>query len=121
MLRECVEEFARGAGIGGARIAAVGALEDPELACYDLPAKKYYNKTFEGIWELLSADGNITLKDGQAFMHMHVAISGHDYAVYGGHLVDGRVGVVCEMFVDPLAAPLARSMSEDVGLPVWGP
>jgi predicted DNA-binding protein with PD1-like motif len=120
-VRESVEGFAAQVGLGGARISAIGALENPELAVYDLPQKKYYSRTFEGIFELLTADGNITLKDGRPFMHMHVAIGDHEYRVHGGHLKDAVVGVVVEMFMEPLAEPLSREMDEDIGLPSWAP
>lgn len=118
-LRERVETFAIREGIHGARINAIGAAENPELAYYDLAEKKYLTRVFDGIWELLSGDGNITLNKGKPFMHLHVAISGLDYSVHGGHLMDFTVGVVVEMFVDPLAQPVARRMCDDVGLPTW--
>lgn len=120
-LRKNVESFAAEHGIEGARITAIGAAEDPELAFYDLAEKKYGTRIFKGIWELLTGDGNITLKDGKPFMHMHAAISGHDFQVFGGHVMDFTVGVVIEMFIDPLGAPLERRMCDEIGLPMWHP
>lgn len=120
-VRKSLEGFAAEHGIEGARVTAIGAVENAELACYDLPTQTYDTRVFSGIYELLSGDGNITRKDGRPFLHMHVSISGHDYVAYGGHLMDAAVGVVMEVFVDPLASPIERGHCAAVGLAVWQP
>jgi len=120
-VRDPIESFAKEHSIVGAKISGIGALEDPELGCYDLATKTYDRRTFNGIWELLSIEGNLSLKDGEPFLHAHVTISGHDYAAMGGHLFDSKVGVVMELFVDPLATPLHRYPCEAIGLPRWEP
>ena len=104
-LRSSLESLAAEEQIPGAKVSAIGALEDPELGCYDLPSKTYDHRTFPGIYELVSLSGNLTLLEGKPFLHAHVAISGHDYAVYGGHLFDSKIGVVAEVFVEPVDTP----------------
>lgn len=121
MLRACIENLAIQRGIRGARISAIGAIEDPELGCYDLPSQSYDKRVFPGIWELLSMEGNISLLQGRPFLHAHVSISGHDYQALGGHLFDARVGVVVELFIDPLSTPLPRIPCAAIGLPRWEP
>lgn len=120
-LRGCVEKLALDADIVGARVTAIGGVENPELGCYELSKREYLRKTFDGIYELVSLDGNITIKDGKPFLHAHVVISGTDFVAYAGHLFDCKVGLVAEMFIDPLGAPLARLMCEDIGLARWEP
>lgn len=118
-VRKSLEGFATEHRIEGARVTAIGALENPELACFDLPTKTYDKRVFEGIYELLSGEGNIARHEGRPVLHMHVTISGHDYVAYGGHLNDATVGVVMEIFIDPLAAPLERGHCDATGLAVW--
>lgn len=120
-LRSSVEGLAAELGLVSARITAIGALEDPLIGWWDVPNRVYHKRVFEGIWELLSLDGNLSLVDGKPFMHVHVAISGHDYEVKGGHFFESRVGVVVEMFLDPYPTALPRLMCEDIGLPRWEP
>ncbi len=120
-LRSCVEKMALDADIVGGRVTAIGGVENPELGCYDLATKSYSRKTFNGIYELVSLDGNLTIKEGKPFLHVHAVISGADFVAYAGHLFDCKVGLVAEMFIDPLGAPLARLLCEDIGLSRWEP
>ncbi|HSD12069.1 MAG TPA: DUF296 domain-containing protein [Patescibacteria group bacterium] len=121
MLRAAVESLAAANGVVCARVAAIGALEAPELGYYRLDRKEYVRRTFPGILELVSLEGNLALREGKPFLHAHVSVSGEDFAAHGGHLFDARVGVVVEMFITPYATPLARVMRGDVGLACWEP
>ena len=118
-VRASVEALAQKEGIACARVSAIGAVEGAELGYYDLQRKEYLRKTFAGIWELVTLEGNITLKDSRPFLHAHVSIAGADYELRGGHLFDARVAVVVEMFIDIFSEPLPRRYQEDVGLPCW--
>lgn len=118
-LRGSVESLAKTRGIACARLSAIGAVEDPELGYYDLGKREYLRKTHGGIWELVSLQGNVTMKDGEPFMHAHVAIGGRDYGMRGGHLFDAKVGVTVELFLQPFSTPLDRAFNDDVGLHCW--
>lgn len=120
-VRSRVEASAKEHGILGASVAAIGAIADPELGYYRLDEKRYERRTFKGIWELVSLVGNITSKDGEPFLHAHVAIGGSDFAVYGGHLFDATTGVVVELVITPFERPLERVPCEDIGLHRWEP
>ena len=120
-LRSNVETLCAAHGVQGARVSAIGALEDPEIGWWDLDNLKYHKQVFPGIWELLSLDGNVTMVDGKPYLHVHTAISGHDYAVKGGHLFDSKVGVVVEMFIEPVPTPLPRAFCDAIGLNRWEP
>ena len=120
-IRECIEGLAREHGIGAARVTGIGAVEDPRLGCFDLPSKTYDERVFEGIWELLTLNGNLSLAGGEPLLHAHVTLSGHDYRAFGGHLYDARVGVVAELFVEPYPTPLSRARNDEIGLMRWEP
>ncbi len=120
-VRASVEAVAKERGILGAAVTAIGAIENPELGFYRLDEKRYERKRFPGIWELVSLLGNVTAKDGEPFMHAHVAIGGPDFAVYGGHLFDATTGVVVELVIEPFDRPLERVLCEDIGLHRWEP
>lgn len=36
--------------------------------------------------------GSIAWKDGKPSVHLHAAVSGRDFAVVGGHVLDAKVG-----------------------------
>ena len=49
--------------------------------------------------ELVSFEGNITLKDGSPFPHVHVVLSDHNMSTAGGHLFETTVAAVGEFFL----------------------
>lgn len=111
-------ELAEHEKIVGASVAAIGAIEDPELGFYKLERKEYIRKVFKGNWELVSFLGNISLKDGKPFLHAHVSISDNNFTVVGGHFFDARVAAVVEMFIIRTGT-LRRVNCEDIGLHCW--
>ena len=67
---------------------------------------------------MVSLLGNISLKDGEPFAHIHVALGDPEGRVYGGHLISGEV-FVAEVFVQELLGePLERKPQEN-GLALW--
>ncbi len=120
-IRASIETLAVKEGIVGAQVSGIGAVEDPELGYYMLDKKEYAHHIFPGIFELLSFDGNVTLRDDRPFLHTHPIISGPDLKAFGGHFFDARVGVVVELFLTPLATPLRRIMCDEIGLARWEP
>ncbi len=120
-LRASVQDLAAELKLGGAQVSAIGALQDPELGCWDLTERVYHKRKFPGVWELLTLEGNLSLLEGKPFLHAHVTLSGADYQVFGGHFFEARVGVVCELFLTPTTAPLPRIFNPRLGLPRWEP
>lgn len=96
---------------------AIGALEKVELGYYDLHRQSYLRKTFdEGDYELVSAHGNLTLKGGVPYVHIHASFSGPDFQVFGGHLFEAVVAVTAEVQVTPLDAYAIREPVKAIGL-----
>ena len=120
-VRSCLEQLAANHGISAARVSAIGAIENPEIGAYDLPRRAYDKRTLEGLYELVSMQGNISLVDGKPFLHAHVALSDHNCAVRGGHLFEAKVGLVLEVFMEPYPTPIARAMDDGIGLARWEP
>jgi len=122
-IRECVEHFADIHDIHGATVTGIGAVQDPELGYYYLsngPLHHEYKKQeFKAVFELLSLQGNISLRGGKPFLHAHVTLGTPEFLVFGGHLFDAKVGVVVEIFLTPLGCALNREGNTDVGLAVW--
>jgi predicted DNA-binding protein with PD1-like motif len=62
--------------------------------------------------------GNISLKDGEPFAHIHVSLGGPDGKLYGGHLVEGEV-FVAEVFIQELLGEPLERKPQDNGLSLW--
>ena len=79
--------------------------------------KKYVKKQFNNVLELVSFEGNVTLKDGSAFAHAHVVLSDHEMRTLGGHLFETTVAAVGELFIRKFEGDAYRKMNDDIGLP----
>lgn len=104
-------------GIFGAALRGIGVLKNIELGYYDLHGKQYDIKKYSGKdYELLSLMGNVTLRDGKPFVHLHAVLGDEHFNTFGGHLFEAEVGVTAEIIVSPLGAAAERELREDLGL-----
>ncbi|MBT4761213.1 MAG: DNA-binding protein [Bdellovibrionaceae bacterium] len=114
---ESLTNFAIEHKLKGAVFSGIGAAKDVELGAYDLGNKDYIRKVFtETDYELISLDGNLSLKDGTPFVHIHASFGGHDFKVFGGHLFEATVAVTAEIYVTPIDVTPVREHNEKLGL-----
>ncbi|QQR88783.1 MAG: DNA-binding protein [Myxococcales bacterium] len=106
-------------------IRALGAFEFVELAEYDQQEQRYRAaRAFETQSEILELNGNISLKDGECFVHLHATISrdtDNGIEVLGGHLLRGTA-FACEFLVESFDdVTLQRRYDPATGLELWSP
>jgi len=102
--------------IQNGQLSGIGAIKNIELGAYLLDTKEYVRETFEDTHELVSAQGNIALKDGKPFIHMHICIGYHDFNTKGGHLFEANVGVITEFILRKMDTTVRREMNPAIGL-----
>ena len=112
LTRFCIDK-----GISNAKLSGIGAVKETEIGAYDTIKKEYIRKEYSDIFELVSFEGNITLKDGSPFPHAHVVLSDHNMSTAGGHLFETTVAAVGEFFLMEFDNDAYRELNEDVGLP----
>ena len=100
-------------------INGLGAIMDPELGYYDLENKEYMKKKMIGEFELTSFVGNITLKDGNLYVHSHITFSDINFNAYGGHLFDCKIAVAGEFIIFKSPIKIDRRYDDGVGLYTW--
>lgn len=116
---EGVTSAARELGIRAASVTVIGALRSLEYGYYDQVIQEYAHLTHEGELEIASANGNVSIRDGEPFLHMHIVAGRPDGTTIGGHLFGG------ELFVGEVAFHLfrgeapVREPAEEIGLPMW--
>lgn len=104
-------------GLKGGLISGLGALIHVELGYYHLEEKNYLRKTFSEMdYELISLTGNLSLKDGQPYIHVHAALGDNQFRVFGGHLFEAEVAVTAEVSIVPLGKMPVRELNQEVGL-----
>jgi predicted DNA-binding protein with PD1-like motif len=99
-------------------VSGIGMLSDPLLGWYEVEAKRYHEQSFPGRHELLNLSGNISLREGAPFAHLHAVLSHTDYSCFGGHLFSAAVGLTLEVLIQLLPSlRMDRTMEEQWGLP----
>ncbi|MDP7247801.1 MAG: DNA-binding protein [Candidatus Peribacteraceae bacterium] len=97
-------------------ISGIGAATDVVLNFYNMETKEYEEKSFPEELEILSLIGNISIKEGSPFAHLHIVLGTNDYACIGGHLKSAHVGPTCEIVIQELDVELKREVDETTGL-----
>jgi predicted DNA-binding protein with PD1-like motif len=109
-------EFARAQSIDAGEVSAIGAAYDVVLGYFDRATKQYERHAVEGEVEIVSLLGNLAIKEGQPFAHLHAAVAGRDFRPYAGHLFEGKAGATCEIVIRPMKGYAQRTKDEATGL-----
>ena len=113
---ESLTRFAAAEGVLNAHFTAIGAVEFVSCGYYALDEKKYHFRQYNELLEVASATGNIMLKDGAPFVHLHAIFTDTENSAFGGHIEEMRVGVTLEIILTPLQSELSREHDEAIGL-----
>lgn len=107
-------------GFQAATLQIVGAVRTLAVAYFNQQDKHYEPHTYEGGIEISGGIGNVSLKEGEPFVHIHVTGSRRDGSTVAGHLTEGSEVYMIEAYfrVFEGAAPV-RELDEEVALPVW--
>ena len=75
----------------GVILSGIGMLRDFEISFYSREKMNYVTHKFNEPVELLSFSGNISIRNGETFFHLHVALAREDNSAIGGHLKNATV------------------------------
>ena len=109
-------EILKNEGVKSAWINGIGAIENAEIGSYDLINKKYDRRKLNGIYELTSLMGNLSCKDNNPFLHLHVNLSDPECKTYGGHLFNADISIAGEFLVHILNINSTKVYNENIGL-----
>lgn len=119
-LYEGLSQIVRREKIRLGRVQAIGATTHAVVAYYDQNTKKYNPLEFPGGMEILSLSGNVSIRDGAPFVHVHILLGDPKGNVVGGHLLPGTVLFACEVSIEELEGEeLSRTHDERTGLHLW--
>jgi len=119
-LLEGLTQFVQKENIRCGRIHGIGATTHAIIAYYDQNTKKYNSMEFKDGMEILNLIGNVSIRDGKPFIHVHILLSDPQGKVFGGHLMPGTKLWACEVFVDEFEGEeLVRGQDEKTGLFLW--
>ncbi len=112
--------FCKQAGVNRGFVSVIGAVERAVLGYYHQDERQYESFEFDEHMEIVSCIGNVSIKDGEPFCHVHLTLSRKDCTVVAGHCMPGAVIFAAEAAVIPIPGPnLVRGFDEPTGLPLW--
>ncbi len=119
-LLDNLQEFARKEKIECARVEVIGAVEKAVISYYHQQEQKYQDLELNQNLEIVSCQGNISLRDNSPAAHVHIALGNPDGELRGGHLQKGTIVFAAEFIIQEIKGPrLHRVFETQTGLPLW--
>jgi predicted DNA-binding protein with PD1-like motif len=117
---QSLTEAANELGLEAGTVQAIGAVSELVVGYYRQDEREYQQIPFAEHLEIASALGNVSIRDGKPFVHMHVTATRADGTTVGGHLMEGTNVFLIEAYFRALGGPPpVRRQEEDLGLAVW--
>lgn len=113
---ETLLSFCKSEAISAGSISAIGGASDITLGYFSLETHEYAWKDFPEVHEIVSLTGNVSLVDGEPFIHAHIVISNKEFQAFGGHLKEATVAATLEVVISPNEINLSREMDAEIGL-----
>lgn len=114
-----ISKFIQGQNLSSCTIQAIGSIQNPILAYYDLSTKKFTEKKFQGEYELLPCIGSVAFENDTPIIHLHASLSNSNFDVIGGHIKEMTTNATCEVFLFSLEHKLLKSYNNEVGLKLY--
>jgi predicted DNA-binding protein with PD1-like motif len=112
-------EFCQQQGIRAGWISLIGTVHEAEVGYFDHKRGEYLHIEVTRFMEIVSCQGNVSLKDGKPFVHLHVVLSDAEGQTMAGHLFDSTV-FVGEFCLQEVVGPeLVRKPDAASGLSLW--
>ncbi len=113
--------FAKERGIRAAAVNCLGAVRRASLRYYDQEAREYRDFVLDEHLEVVAGVGNVSLLDGEPFLHLHAALADADGRAFGGHVNAGTEVFALEATIWELTGdPPVRTSDDCTGLTLWG-
>jgi len=114
-----LNNYAEENGIKMGVVNVIGFLKNVKLGYYDISSGKYIVNELNGYYELASGMGNISLKDGKPFTHLHVVLGDRSARSYAGHLIEGTVQIAEVYIQEIIGEPLLERKHTTGNLWLW--
>lgn len=115
-LPDALLDIAASERIPTASVEGIGGVKALTLAYFNRETKKYEEKGFDEFMEATSVVGNITLRDGEPYVHIHGTFGRRDMGVVGGHIMSATVFPLLEVTITPTENTALRTFDEELGL-----
>ncbi len=94
----------------------IGALSKVKLVYFCQSKKDFKELEVNEEVELTSLNGDISMMDGEPYIHAHGTISDSKFNVKGGHFKEGVVGATVEIVLLAFEVDVNRKFNSTIGL-----
>ena len=119
-VHENLKQVAKNLGLPGGFITGIGTIEDVIIGYFDKGSSAYIEQRLEGVFELLTLNGDISWEAEEPVIHLHAVLGMENGSVVGGHLFQGKIAVTGEIFIHKIGKRLERKRVEEFGLSLIG-
>lgn len=109
-IHAALKTFCQQYGITAGWLTGIGAIKQAEIGFFHRERKAYSWKVINRDHELTSLIGNISLKEGETWLHLHATLSDEHFQVTAGHLKSGVISVTGEIILHPLPGTITRQL-----------
>jgi len=114
-----IKEVAKKEKIAAASVSGIGATDDFKVGVFDIGKGAYEEYAFCGNHEINAIVGNISEKDGEPYVHLHITCTGKGATVVGGHLLFGVISLTAEIIIDGTEGAIGRKRDDALGINLW--
>lgn len=120
-LLDSLTSFCKKENIRLGTFTLLGALSSVKMGYYKQSQQQYVEcLDLKKTLEITACSGNISLKNGEVFVHAHITLADHSGQCYGGHLMPGATIFAAEYYIEELTgAEFNRVDDKDTGLSLW--
>ena len=98
-------------------VSALGAANDVTIGIFNTAEKQYHARRYQGDYEISALVGNVTRKDGEPYLHLHITIGNPVTGeVHAGHLTSAVISATLELFLQVWDGKVGRKFRDTVGL-----
>jgi uncharacterized protein len=97
-------------------ISGIGAISEATLFLFQCSTRAFIQNAFRDDLEVVSLSGNLTMKDGAHYAHIHTVLANASAQTFGGHLVHAKVSATVELFIQIIPETIERAFSEEIGI-----
>jgi predicted DNA-binding protein with PD1-like motif len=102
--------------ISFAQITGLGAVRSATVSYWNSTIQQYETHPLEEQMEVVSLIGNVSIREGEPFAHIHLGLGRKDLALIGGHFNAAVAHPMLEIWLTPIDGIVTRTLDESCGL-----
>ena len=102
--------------INFAQMTGLGAVKSATVAYWNSTTQQYETHERAEQMEVISLIGNVSIREGEPFAHIHLGLGRSDLSMIGGHFNAAVAHPMLEIWLTPIDATVNRVLDESCGL-----